>query len=63
MRKMRRLLRTLLRNPSFSLTTVLIIAVGLGSTAAVFSVVDRLLFRSLPYPQSDQIVSLGITIP
>jgi putative ABC transport system permease protein len=63
MHKMRPVLRTLLRNPSFSLTTVLIIAVGLGSTAAVFSVVDRLLFRSLPYPQSDQIVSLGITIP
>jgi putative ABC transport system permease protein len=55
--------RALLRNPSFSLTTILIIAVGLGSTTAVFSVVDRLLFRSLPYPQSDRIVSLGITIP
>jgi putative ABC transport system permease protein len=55
--------RALLRNPSFSLTTVLIIAVGLGSTTAIFSVVDRLLFRSLPYPQSDRIVSIGITIP
>ncbi len=55
--------RALARNPSFSITAILIIAVGLGTTTAVFSVVDRLLFRSLPYPQSDRLVSLGITIP
>ena len=42
---------------------ILIIALGIGTTTAVFSVVDRLLFRSLPYPESDRLVSLGITIP
>ncbi|HEX4230436.1 MAG TPA: ABC transporter permease [Bryobacteraceae bacterium] len=55
--------RAVLRNSSFSAITILIVAVGLGSITAVFSVVDRLLFRSLPYPQSDRIVSIGIVIP
>jgi hypothetical protein len=55
--------RTLRRHPGFFIATVLVVALGLGSTLAVFSVVDRLLFRSLPYPQSDRIVSLGVTIP
>jgi predicted permease len=56
-------LRGFRRNPAFSLTAILVIAVGTGATAAVFSVVDRLLFRSLPYPQSDRLVSFGITLP
>jgi len=56
-------LRGFRRNPAFSLTAILVIALGIGATTAVFSVVDRLLFRSLPYPESDQLVSIGITIP
>ena len=55
--------RALFHNPGFSLTVVLVVAIGLGATTAVFSVVDRLLFRDLPYPQADRIVSIGITIP
>jgi len=46
-------LRQFKRNPAFSLTAILVIALGIGATTAVFSVVDRLLFRSLPYPDSD----------
>lgn len=56
-------LRGFLRNPAFSLTAILVIALGIGATTAVFSVVDRLLFRSLPYPDSDRLVSVGVTIP
>lgn len=56
-------LRGFRRNLSFSVAAVLIIALGLGATAAVFSVVDRLLFRSLPYPGSERLVSVGVTIP
>jgi putative ABC transport system permease protein len=56
-------LRATLRNPSFSVAAILIVTLGLGATTAVFSVVDRLLFRNLSYSQSDRIVSIGITIP
>lgn len=55
--------RGLRRNPAFSLITILVIAVGIGASTAVFSVVDRLLFRSLPYPDADRLVSVGITAP
>jgi putative ABC transport system permease protein len=56
-------LRGFRRNPAFSLTAILVIALGIGATTAVFSVVDRLLFRSLPYPESHRLVSVGVTIP
>ena len=56
-------LRILLKNPAFTLTAVLALALGIGATTAVFSVVDRILFRSLPYPQEDRLVSLGLVAP
>ena len=56
-------LRGFRRNPAFSLTAIVVIALGIGATTAVFSVVDRLLFRGLPYPDSDRLVSIGVTIP
>src|SRR5207248_2739512 len=55
--------RGLRRNPAFSLTAIFIVAVGIGATSAVFSAVDRLLFRNLPYPNSDRLVSVGISNP
>jgi putative ABC transport system permease protein len=54
-------LRGLRRNVSFSLTVILIVAVGIGATTAVFSMFDRLLFRSLPYPEADRLASVGMT--
>jgi putative ABC transport system permease protein len=51
------------RNPTFSLTVVLTLMLGIGSTTAVFSVVDRILFRSLPYSNSDRLVSVGLVAP
>jgi len=56
-------LRILLKNPAFTLTAVLALALGIGATTAVFSVVDRILFRSLPYPQEERLVSLGLVAP
>ncbi len=53
-------LRGLKRSAVFSLTVILIVAVGIGTTTAVFSMVDRLLFRSLPYPEADRLVSVGM---
>ncbi|MGA2599735.1 MAG: ABC transporter permease [Bryobacteraceae bacterium] len=55
--------RGLRRNPLFTLTAVLAAALGIGSTTAVFSVVDRILFRSLPYPHDERLVSLGMMAP
>lgn len=51
------------RAPLFAVTAILTLALGIGSGTAVFSVVDRVLFRSLPYAQSDRLVSLGMTAP
>ena len=56
-------LRSFVRQPMFTLTAVFAAALGIGSTTAVFSVVDRILFRSLPYPHDDQLVSLGMMTP
>jgi predicted permease len=56
-------IRSFWRNPTFSLTVVLTLALGIGSTTAVFSVVDRILFRSLPYGDSDRLVSVGLIAP
>jgi predicted permease len=53
-------LRGFRRNPVFAITAILTIALGIGSTTAVFSVVDRILFRALPYAQDDRIVSIGL---
>ena len=51
------------RNPLFTITAVLAAALGIGATTAVFSVVDRILFRSLPYPHDDRLVSIGEMAP
>ena len=51
------------RNPIFTVTVVVILALGIGATTAVFSVVDPILFRSLPYGHADRLVSLGLTAP
>ena len=51
------------RQPAFTLAVIATIALGIGATAAVFSVVDRILFRSLPYANEDQLVWLGMTAP
>ena len=56
-------LRGFRRSPVFALTAVLTLALGIGATTAVFSVVDRILFRSLPYAHPDELVSVGLTAP
>jgi len=53
-------LRGFRRNPLFTISVVLTLALGIGTTTAVFSVVDRILFRALPYADADRIVSVGL---
>ncbi|MBW3555107.1 MAG: ABC transporter permease, partial [Gemmatimonadetes bacterium] len=47
--------RGLLLRPSFTLTAVLTVALGIGSTTAIFTVADAVLLRPLPYPESDRL--------
>jgi putative ABC transport system permease protein len=56
-------LRGLRKKPGFALVAILTLALGIGATTAVFSVVDRILFRSLPYPEDDRLVSFGFIAP
>lgn len=50
--------RSLLRSPGFAATTSLTLALGIGATAAIFTVVNRVLLRPLPYPEPDRIVQV-----
>ncbi|HYL86068.1 MAG TPA: ABC transporter permease [Candidatus Angelobacter sp.] len=55
--------RSFSKQPIFAVVAILTLALGVGSTTAVFSVGDRILFRSLPYPHDEQLVSFGDKAP
>ena len=54
----RHAIRTLAKRPGFTVIAVLTLALGIGSSTAIFSVVDGVLLRSLPYPNAEQIVQV-----
>ena len=62
-RDVRYAVRALRRAPAFTATAVLILALGLGATTAVFSVVNGVLIKPLPYPDADTLVSISHTAP
>ena len=56
-------LRSWRRQPGFALGALVVLALGLGAATAMFSALDRILFRPLPYGDADRLVNFGITFP
>src|SRR5689334_239130 len=54
-------LRTVVRRPVFSLTIVLLLGLGIAANTAIFSVVDTVLLKPLPYPNPDRLVVVNET--
>ncbi len=56
-------LRTLRKSPGFAVVAAISLAIGIGGNAAVFSLVNNLLIRPLPYPASDRLVRITGAYP
>src|SRR5262245_21415869 len=51
--------RTLARTPAFTVTVVLTLALGIGANSAVFSAINAVLLKPLPFPEADQLMQLN----
>jgi predicted permease len=56
-------LRRLRRSTGFTVTVLLTLAIGIGANTAVFSVVNSVMLKPLPYPESERLVSLNLDAP
>ena len=59
MRDIRYAIRALLRTPAVTFTALLIMALGIGATTAIFSVANAVLFRPLPFADPERLVQFG----
>jgi putative ABC transport system permease protein len=60
---MRYALRTLLKSPAYAAVTILTLALGIGANTAIFSVVNGVMLKPLPYPRPDRLMFLTSTFP
>jgi len=57
------ILRRLRKSPGFTITVLLTLAIGIGANTAVFSVLNSVILKPLPYPDSDRVISLWLDAP
>ncbi|HXW17126.1 MAG TPA: ABC transporter permease [Candidatus Acidoferrales bacterium] len=62
-RDVRFAMRSLRRSPGFTITGVLLIAIGIGANAAIFTLADFVLVRPLPFPQPERLVKVWERLP
>src|SRR5262245_34555165 len=51
-------IRTLRKSPGFTIVAVLVLAIGIGGNTAIYSLVDAMFVRGLPYPESERLMVL-----
>jgi predicted permease len=60
---LRLVLRRLRKSPGFAVTVLLTLAIGIGANTTVFSVINGVLLKPLPYPEPDQLIQLRLNAP
>ncbi len=61
--ELRQVVRGITRRPGYSVIVIATLGIGIGATTTLYSVVDAMLVRALPYPHADRLVLLGNVLP
>lgn len=61
--QLKQVLRRLSRAPMFSAITLVTLAVGIGAKTAIFSVIEGVLLKPLPYPHPEELIAVWLAAP